>query len=101
MFHSILETCLNARDLNTIRQEISKLRQTIEHLEPFTCLRDELVVAPEQNSQTPGSPPVTIQYRKDILLSDLQQIINARTVSRSQYYIERLIEGLEKIKTTA
>jgi hypothetical protein len=41
----------------------------------------------------------SFSVRRDILLSELEQIVEAHTIARSKYYIERLIKGIQKTKT--
>jgi hypothetical protein len=41
----------------------------------------------------------TISLRKDILISELDQILGAQTLERAKYYINRLEKGVHKIKT--
>ncbi|MFH1001848.1 MAG: DNA methyltransferase [bacterium] len=42
----------------------------------------------------------TINYNKEILLSDLKQIIESQTLERAKYYLSRLKKGIEEIKTS-
>lgn len=42
----------------------------------------------------------TINYKKEILLSNLQQIIESQTLERAKYYLTRLKKGIEEIKTS-
>lgn len=41
----------------------------------------------------------TFQLRKDILLSELDQILGSQTLERAKYYIKRLKESIQKVKT--
>jgi len=41
----------------------------------------------------------TISLRKDVLISELNQILEARTLKRAKYYLIRLKNGVRKIKT--
>jgi len=41
----------------------------------------------------------TISLRRDILVSELDQILEAKTIERAKYYIERLKNGVQKVKT--
>ncbi len=42
----------------------------------------------------------TINYKKEILLSDLKQIIESKTLERAKYYLLRLKKGIEEVKTS-
>lgn len=41
----------------------------------------------------------SFSVRRDVLLSELKQIVEAHTIARSKYYVERLIKGIQKTKT--
>jgi mannose/fructose/N-acetylgalactosamine-specific phosphotransferase system component IIB len=41
----------------------------------------------------------TVSVRKDIMLSDIDQILEAQTIERAQYYLRRLRTGINEIKT--
>jgi len=42
----------------------------------------------------------TISLRRDILISELNQILEAQTLERARYYLKRLENGIKKIKNT-
>lgn len=41
-----------------------------------------------------------IALRKDVLLSELDQVLESQTLERAKYYAQRLKKGVEKIKTS-
>lgn len=41
----------------------------------------------------------TVSLRKDVLTSELNQILEARTLARAKYYLRRLKDGIIKVKT--
>ena len=41
----------------------------------------------------------TVSLRRDVLISELDQILEAKTLERARYYARRLKVGIEKIKT--
>ncbi len=41
----------------------------------------------------------TISFRRDILLSELNQVLESQTIERAKYYINRLENGLKNVKT--
>lgn len=43
----------------------------------------------------------TISLRKDILISDLDQILESQSLNRAKYYLKRLMTGIKKIKTNS
>jgi len=42
----------------------------------------------------------TVSLRKDVLISELGQILEAHTIGRAKYYLKRLENGIQKIKTS-
>jgi len=42
----------------------------------------------------------TINYKREILLSNLKQIIESLTLERAKYYLARLKKGIEEVKTS-
>jgi DNA methylase len=42
-----------------------------------------------------------VSLRKDVLTSELDQILEARTLERARYYLKRLERGVKKVKTSA
>ncbi|MGB9723676.1 MAG: TRM11 family SAM-dependent methyltransferase [Chloroflexia bacterium] len=41
----------------------------------------------------------TVSFRRDVLVSELDQILESRTLERAQYYLKRLEEGIRRIRT--
>jgi hypothetical protein len=41
----------------------------------------------------------TISLRRDVLINELNQILEARTLERSKYYLKRLENDVQKVKT--
>ena len=41
----------------------------------------------------------TISLRKDVLISELDQILESQTLERAKYYLKRLEDGVQKVKT--
>ena len=41
----------------------------------------------------------TVSLRRDVLASELEQILQAQTIGRAKYYLKRLETGIQKIKT--
>lgn len=42
----------------------------------------------------------TISLRRDVLISELNQILESRTIERAKYYLKRLEQSVQKIKTS-
>jgi hypothetical protein len=41
----------------------------------------------------------TVSLRRDVLISELEQILEAQTIGRAKYYLTRLEDGIQRIKT--
>jgi hypothetical protein len=48
-----------------------------------------------------GRSGSAIHLRIDVLLSELDQILEAQTIERARYYVKRLERGMKKVKTNA
>ena len=42
----------------------------------------------------------TVSLRRDVLVSELNQILEAQTIGRAKYYLKRLENGIQKVKTS-
>jgi len=82
----VLDRCLAEDELEVIRHHIGTLRDAM--IGPL--LQAELLadVADEE-----------ISFRKDVLLADLDQILEAHTLQRTKYYITRLRKGATEVRT--
>jgi len=75
-------------DLNSIRNKIFILKEVINNRE-----NDREGIFPiDENGDT-------VSFRRDILTSELNQILESQTVKRAKYYLNRLIESVQKVKT--
>ena len=86
-FIEVLEEAEGEEKLSAVRKSISDLKSMV-FLED---LSEEIFTAvPEEE---------TVSFRRDILVSELDQIIEARTKERASYYLKRLIKSIQKVKT--
>jgi hypothetical protein len=91
---------LDRKALKSILEEASS-RDTIALLrEPIIELKEAIT---STNGQRAGLAPVAetgeVHLVREVLLSELNQILNARTPERARYYIKRLERGIEKERT--
>ncbi|MCX7761244.1 MAG: DNA methyltransferase [Candidatus Kryptonium sp.] len=87
-FVEVLSELCNVSNLNFLKRKISVLKLLFMN---FQKDRFDLL-----NIDSDGD---TISLRKDVLLSELDQILEAQTLERAKYYLERLIKGTNEIKT--
>jgi hypothetical protein len=80
----------------SIQSKIASLRNRIKSVKEIILnggARAELFDA--------GSNGSAISLRRDVLNSELDQILEARTIERARYYLRRLERGIKKVKTSA
>jgi len=87
-FAQILADAHETPDVNASKNKILALRNIIVHPKED---KDGLI-----NIDANGD---TISLRRDVLISELDQILEARTGERARYYLRRLAGGIQKIKT--
>lgn len=75
--------------------DIASLRNRTEALKRLIAANDIGVWA-----DAPSNGNV-VSLRRDVLASELDQILEARTIERARYYVKRLKRGVNKVKTSA
>ncbi len=87
-FVEILSEILNMEELTSIKNRTAEIKKIlINHKNDDKGLL---------NIDADGD---TFQTRKDILISELDQILESQTLERAKYYVRRLRESVQKIKT--
>lgn len=87
-FIRLLSKILNIQNVDTIKSKINALK--------------EILVNPEKDQENILSTDTnknSVSIRKDVLTSELDQIIKAQTRERINYYIKRLIKSISEVKT--
>jgi len=84
----ILEESLNMGNLNLLKSKVYVLKNAIRS---YKNDREGIL-----NINSNGD---TLSVRRDVLISELDQILEARTIQRAKYYLNRLKLGVEKVKT--
>ena len=81
--------------LNEMKSEgdIAALRQLATELKRTIASDDALLTGANQNGNV-------VSLRRDILTSELDQILDARTIERARYYVKRLERGIKKVRTS-
>jgi hypothetical protein len=87
-FLQVLDEINNLTDLYSIRRRITEVREIVNH--PKNDNIGLLNIEPDGD---------TISLRKDVLISELNQIIQSQTYERAKYYLKRLIRGVQEVKT--
>ncbi len=89
-FIQIVDDINNNNDLNPLKLKIVNLKNIISNHKNDR----EGIINIDSNGDT-------ISLRKDILISDLNQILESRSINRAKYYLKRLKDGVQKIKTNS
>ena len=94
-FLDVLDRCLDETDLECMRGRVADLQISIDGA-PLTETSDDGNPLGEELS--PASPLI---LRRDVLLDELQQVLDARTLRRARYYLARLQKGATEVRTNA
>lgn len=88
-FEKILSEVTNLNDLSSIKERISLLKDIIaKHRKDQEGL---LNIDANEDS---------ISLSKDVLISELSQILKSQTIERAKYYLNRMKLSIQKIKTS-
>ncbi len=82
------------RDSNTTA-DLSLLKNKVVTLK-------EVIASPKKDHEgllNISSNGDTVSLRKDVLIAELDQILEAQTIGRAKYYLKRLEDGIQRIKT--
>src|SRR6185369_6373488 len=89
------------------RDRFVELLTELDAQEDVTPLRQKALELKRVIASTDGAPVIdagsngnSVSLRRDVLSSELDQIIEARTLERARYYIKRLERGVNKVKTS-
>jgi hypothetical protein len=85
-FVALLSELKAEDDIAALRQLTTELKRTIA----------------SDDAQVTGANPNgnVVSLRRDVLSSELDQILEARTIERARYYVKRLERGVKKVKTS-
>lgn len=88
-FLEIIKRTEEISDLNSLKANVSSLK--------------EIMASPKKDWEgivNIDSNGDTISLRRDVLISELNQILEAQTIQRAKYYLERLESGAQSVKTS-
>ena len=80
-----------------VQPDIAELKQRIGLLR-------EVIVSCDGHGEdwfAEGSTESSASLRRDVLVSELNQILEARTIERARYYLKRLERGVKRVKTSS
>jgi len=87
-FLAILRESDNVNDLSVLKDKVISLKRIIV----FPKDDREGILNIDSNGDT-------VSLRRDVLISELEQILEAQTIGRARYYLKRLENGVQRIKT--
>ncbi len=85
---SVLDSVYKKEDILLLKKKIENLKEIINFSKRD---KDGLL-----NIDSNGG---TVSLRKDVVISELNQILEAKTLKRAKYYLNRLIRGIKEVKT--
>jgi hypothetical protein len=85
-FVALLNEMQSEGDIAALRHLTTELKRTI-------ASNDAFLTAANSNGNV-------VSLRKDVLSSELDQILEARTIERARYYVKRLERGIKKVRTS-
>lgn len=88
-FYELLNDISNIQDQNNIREKIISLKNVINN----SKIDNKGLVNIDRNGDT-------ISLRRDVIISELDQIIKSKSTKRMKYYLERLIKGITEVRTS-
>ena len=86
-FVQALNDIYGQKDVDALRRKTLSVRELAESPE---CRTDGFSSMSHEGD--------TVSLRRDVLISELNQILEARTVDRAKYYVKRLRDGVQKVK---
>jgi DNA methylase len=86
----LLDTIQKCKSIDSMRS----LRKTIAEIKRRVCF-------PQDELRTNNSENRAVEFSKNHLLADLDQISDSLTIERAQYYVERLIKGVSEVRTSS
>ncbi len=87
-FIKILTEIVNMDEINSIKNRIVILKAILSNY-----MKDQEGIL---NIHANGD---TVSLRRNILIAELDKIVNAQTKERANYYLKRLIKGIQEVKT--
>jgi hypothetical protein len=88
-FLDTLRESINISELRELKNQVSDLKKIVSFPKED---KDGLLNI--------GSNGDTVTLKKDVLISEIDQILQAQTVERAKYYLQRLEKSIQDIKTS-
>jgi DNA modification methylase len=83
----VIQKCKSIDSMRSLRQAIVEIKRRVRDA------NDEL--------RFNGNGVQIVDFSKDYLLSDLDQISSSLTVERAQYYVDRLLKSINEVRTSS
>lgn len=82
----LIQKCQSSGSMQSLRQAIAEIKRR--------------VLTPDDELRADASDAQTVEFNRNHLLSDLDQISTSLTVERARYYIDRLLRSISEVKTS-
>jgi len=107
-FENLFTTSLTHREVILNKEKFIQVLEEITNLSDLSLLKDKIIIfkkiIKDPKSDREGLLNIdqngdTVTLRKDVLISELNQILESQTLERAKYYLKRLKNGIQQIKT--
>ena len=107
-FENLFTTSLTHREVILNKEKFIQVLEEITNLSNLSLLKDKIIIfkkiIKDPKSDREGLLNIdqngdTVTLRKDVLISELNQILESQTLERAKYYLKRLKNGIQQIKT--
>ncbi len=100
---------MNRRSVILNKEKFIQTLVEISMLQDLTSLKSRIIVLKDiitnHKNDKEGISNIdvngdTVSLRRDVLISELNQILESQTLERAKYYLKRLKNGVQKVKTS-
>jgi hypothetical protein len=107
LFQDLESTPSGYTSIQIEREQLVALLNELEAQDEIASLRNKTAELKALIAKSAGIAEVdaysngsVVSLRRDVLNSELDQILDARTIERARYYVKRLERGVKKVKTS-
>jgi DNA modification methylase len=83
----VIQKCKSIDTMRSLRQAIAEIKRRVR--------------ASNDDLRANGADVQTVEFSRNYLLSDLDQISGSLTIERAQYYVDRLLKSISEVRTSS
>ena len=83
----VMQKCKSTDSMRSLRQTIAEIKRRV-------CDSDDEL-------RIDGNGTQVVEFSRDYLLADLDQISSSLTIERAQYYVDRLLKSISEVRTSS